>query len=64
MAKRGCELVQAHALLAAEEANLPLVIRSLDERAPFTVISRDSKTGTGNLVMNRQWRRRELCREA
>ena len=45
MAKRGCELVQAHALLAAEEANLPLVIRSLDERAPFTVISRDSKNG-------------------
>jgi aspartate kinase len=46
MANRGCELVQAHALLAASEANLRLVIRSMDERSPFTVISRDSKNGT------------------
>jgi aspartate kinase len=45
MAKRGCELVQPHALLAASEANLPVVIRSLDERGLFTVISRDSKDG-------------------
>lgn len=58
MAKRGCELVQAHALLAAEEANLPLVIRSLDERAPFTVISRDSKNG------NREPREEPVVAEA
>ena len=45
MANQGCEFVQPHALLAAGQANLPLVIRSLDERAPFTVISRDSKEG-------------------
>jgi len=45
MANRGCELVQPHALLAAGEANLPLVIRSLGERAAFTVISRDSNDG-------------------
>ena len=47
MANEGCALVQAHALLAASEANLPLVIRSMDERSPFTVISRDSKSGIG-----------------
>jgi aspartate kinase len=47
MANKGCALVQAHALLAASEANLPLVIRSMDERSPFTVISRDSKSGIG-----------------
>lgn len=43
MAKRGCELVQPPALLAAAEANLLLVIRSLDEPAGFTVLSQDSK---------------------
>jgi aspartokinase len=41
MAERGCALVQQRALLAAAEAGLSLVIRSLDERAPMTVISRD-----------------------
>jgi aspartokinase len=45
LARRGCELVQLHALLAASEANLTLVIRNLDERAPFTVISRGSQDG-------------------
>lgn len=39
MAQRGCELVQARALVVAAEANLTLVIRSLDERAPITVVS-------------------------
>lgn len=53
MAKRGCDLVQPHALLAAGEANLPLVIRSLDERAAFTVIRQSQETGPGNLAMNR-----------
>jgi len=42
MASHGCELVQPHALVAAGEANLPLVIRSLDDRGPFTVIARDA----------------------
>jgi aspartate kinase len=41
MADRGCELVQQRALLAAAEAGMTLVIRSMDERAPMTVISRD-----------------------
>jgi aspartate kinase len=39
MASHGCELVQLHALVAAREANLPLLIRSLDDRRPFTVIA-------------------------
>jgi len=58
MAKRGCELVQLPALLAAGEANLTLVIRSLDEREPFTVISRDSKDG------NRERRNEPVVAEA
>jgi aspartate kinase len=43
MAERGCELVQPRALLVAAEANLPLVIRNMEERAPVTVISRNQK---------------------
>jgi len=39
MAERGCELVQQRALVAAAEAGLTLLIRSMDERAPMTVIS-------------------------
>jgi len=49
MANQGCQLVQPHALLAAGEANLPLVIRSLGERAAFTVISRDANDGNREL---------------
>ena len=46
MARGGCELVQMRALAAAGEAKLPLVIRSMDERAPITVIAtpRTSRT--------------------
>jgi aspartate kinase len=40
MAQRGCELVHMRALLAAAESGVTLVIRSMDERAPLTVISR------------------------
>jgi len=47
MADRGCELVQARALSAAAEANLSLVIRSMEERAPVSVISSGSKNGSG-----------------
>ncbi len=43
MADRGCDLVQPRAILAASESNLPLVIRSMDERAPLSVISLSSK---------------------
>jgi aspartate kinase len=43
MAEQGCELVQLRALVAAAEVGLPLVIRSMDDRAPFTVISESSK---------------------
>ena len=39
MADRGCDLVQPLALLTAAEKNLPLVVRSMDERAPMSVIS-------------------------
>jgi aspartate kinase len=46
MADRGCELVQARALLAAAEANLTLVIHSMDERAPVSVIHSDLKSGS------------------
>ena len=42
MADRGCELVQRRALAAASEANLPLVIRSIEEPAPVTIVSRTS----------------------
>ena len=49
MAHQGCQLVQSRALLAAGEANLPLVIRGLSERAAFTVISRDSNDGNREL---------------
>jgi aspartate kinase len=43
MAEQGCELVQLRALVAAAEVGLPLVIRSMDDRAPFTVISESSE---------------------
>jgi aspartate kinase len=46
MADQGCELVQTRALLMAGEADLPLVIRSMDERAPVSVISRGAKRGS------------------
>jgi aspartate kinase len=39
MAERGCELVQRVALEAARERGLHLVVRSLDEAAPGTVVS-------------------------
>ena len=48
MAERGCELVQTHALAAAADAALPLVVRSLDERAPVSVVS----SARGKLVSN------------
>jgi aspartokinase len=49
MAERGCQLVQPQALRAASEARLPLVIRSMDEQAPVTVISSVSKSGRAEL---------------
>jgi aspartate kinase len=45
MADRGCELVQPRALAVAAEARLALVIRSMDDRAPFTAICESEKTG-------------------
>ncbi len=39
MAQRGCELVQRVALEAARERSLRLVVRSLDDEAPGTVVS-------------------------
>jgi aspartate kinase len=45
MAGRGCELVEARALVTAAEANLALVIRSIEERAPVSVISSGWKKG-------------------
>jgi aspartate kinase len=49
MAEQGCELVQLCALVATGEVRLPLVIRSIDDRAPFTVISESSKPEGANL---------------
>jgi aspartate kinase len=37
----GCELVQVQAIKAARAANVRVVVRSLDDSAPFTVISQD-----------------------
>jgi aspartate kinase len=45
MAEQGCELVQTSALLAANDAKLSLVIRSIHERAPVSVIARGSQGG-------------------
>ena len=53
MAEQGCELVQLRALLAAKEVGLPLVIRSMDERARFTIISESSKTEGADLCDER-----------
>jgi aspartate kinase len=39
MADRGCQLVQRHAISVAAEAKLPLVVRSLAERAHVSVVS-------------------------
>jgi len=49
MAEGGCELVQPRALLVAAEANLPLIIRTTEERAPVTVISRGGKNERAEL---------------
>jgi aspartate kinase len=42
MARRGCELIQPVALEAARERALPLVVRSLGEEVPGTVVSTDA----------------------
>jgi len=39
LADAGCDLVQRAAIEAAAHAGLPLIIRSLDERAPATIVS-------------------------
>lgn len=49
MAERGCPLVQTQALRAASEAKLPLVIRSMDEQAPVSVIATSPKSGQAEL---------------
>ncbi|MGH9745572.1 MAG: hypothetical protein ACRD59_05605 [Candidatus Acidiferrales bacterium] len=38
----GCDLVQRQAIVSAARSNLPLVVRSLDESAPVTLISNES----------------------
>lgn len=47
MADGGCDLVQRRALEAARRAGLRLVIRSLDEKAPATIVS---ENGDSNAV--------------
>ena len=42
MAERGCELVQPVALEAARERGLQLVVRTLDDAVPGTVVSSDA----------------------
>jgi aspartate kinase len=43
MAEQGCQLVQHRALQAAAKADLPLVLRSMSERAPASIIAPDSR---------------------
>ncbi|MGH9410005.1 MAG: hypothetical protein ACRD1V_11185 [Vicinamibacterales bacterium] len=45
MADAGCDLVQRAALVAAAEAHLPLVVRSLDDRAPVSHVFTRSHHG-------------------
>src|SRR5579863_6194979 len=42
MADAGCELVQAEAITAARSAGIRLLVRSLDEMAPVTVVSENA----------------------
>jgi aspartate kinase len=42
MAQRGCELIQPVALAAARERSLQLVVRSLSDEVPGTVVSMDA----------------------
>jgi len=42
MAERGCDLVQQRALEAARHARLRLVVRSMDDSAPASVVSDDA----------------------
>jgi aspartate kinase len=45
MASAGCELVQVEAIEAARQAGLRLLVRSLDEMAPVSVVSESVRTG-------------------
>ena len=46
MADAGCDLVQRHALEAARDAALVLVVRSLDDQAPITFVRPHSISAT------------------
>jgi aspartate kinase len=48
MAEAGCDLVQRAALVAAAEANLPLIIRSIDDAAPYSFVLPRSQYGVLN----------------
>lgn len=48
MAERGCELVQRVALNAARERGLQLVVRTLDDALPGTVVSTQPASGIGD----------------
>jgi aspartokinase len=47
LADEGCDLVQRMAIEAAARTELPLVIRSLDERAPVSRVARCQGSGNG-----------------
>ena len=42
MAHDGCDLIQARALEAARKARLRLVVRTMDDRAPSSIVSEDA----------------------
>ena len=42
LADGGCDLVQRRAIEVASDADLPLVVRSLNEAAPKTIVSREA----------------------
>lgn len=48
MADAGCDLVQRAALVAAADAALPLIIRSIDDAAPFSCVHPRSQHGILN----------------
>ena len=48
MADAGCDLVQRAALVAASDATLPLIIRSIDDAAPFSRVHSRSDHGVLN----------------
>jgi aspartate kinase len=48
LADHGCDLLQRQAIQLAAQCNLPLVVRSLDESAPFTCVTPKQEVTSSN----------------